>query len=66
MPDLNLYVADKRHPSVAASYLAACTTYATLIKASPVGLKYTADLDPAIAKHLQAVPWETVGSLVAG
>jgi hypothetical protein len=59
-PDLNLYVADKRHPSLAGSYLAACTTYAALFKVSPVGLKYTADLDPAVAQHLQTVAWETV------
>jgi hypothetical protein len=32
----------------------------TLFKASPVDLKYTAGLDPAIAKHLQTVAWETV------
>jgi hypothetical protein len=60
MPDLNLYVPDLRHPSVAGSYLAACVTYATLFKASPVDSKYTAGLDPAIAKHLQTVAWETV------
>jgi hypothetical protein len=59
-PDINLYVADKRHPSLAGSYLAACTTYAALFKASPVGMKYTAGLDPAVAQHLQAVAWETV------
>lgn len=60
MPELNLYVADKRHPSLAGSYLAACVTYATLFKASPVDLAYTAGLDPAIARHLQTVAWETV------
>ena len=60
MPELNLYIADKRHPSLAGTYLAACTTYAALFKASPVDLKYTAGLDPAIAKHLQTVAWETV------
>lgn len=59
-PDLNLYVADKRHPSLAGTYLAACVTYASLFKRSPVGLKYTAGLDPAIAAHLQAVAWDTV------
>lgn len=46
--------------SVAGSYLAACATYATLFKASPVDSKYTAGLEPAIAKHLQTVAWETV------
>lgn len=35
-------------------------TRATLFKASPVGLKYTAGLDPAITKHMQNVVWETV------
>ena len=45
---------------MAGSYLAACTTYATLFKSSPVGMKYSAGLDPAIAKHLQTVAWETV------
>ena len=59
-PELDLYVADKRHPSMAGTYLAACTTYATLFKRSPVGLSFTAGLDPAIARHLQTVAWETV------
>jgi hypothetical protein len=59
-PELELYVADKRHPSMAGSYLAACTTYATLFRKSPVGMAYTAGLDPATARHLQSVAWETV------
>lgn len=60
MPALDLYVPDLRHPSVAGSYLAACVTYATLFKASPVDLKYAAGLDTATAEHLQAVARETV------
>ncbi len=59
-PELDLYVPDLRHPSLAGTYLAACTTYAALFKKSPVGLSYTAGLDPAIARHLQTVAWETV------
>jgi len=59
-PELELYSPDKRHPSLAGSYLAACTTYATLFRKSPVGLPYTAGLDPAVARHLQTVAWETV------
>ncbi len=59
-PDLNLYVADKRHPSLAGTYLATATSYAVLFGQSPVGNKYTAGLDPAIAAHLQQVAWETV------
>jgi hypothetical protein len=59
-PDLNLYVADKRHPSLAGTYLAACTTYAALFRKSPVGLTYNAGLPPETARHLQTVAWETV------
>jgi hypothetical protein len=59
-PDVNLYVADKRHPSLAGTYLAAATSYAALFKRSPVGSSYTAGLEPALARHLQTVAWETV------
>ena len=59
-PDLNLYAPDKRHPSLPGTYLAACTVYAALFKKSPVGLTYNAGLDPATAKFLQTVAWETV------
>ena len=59
-PDLNLYVPDKRHPSLAGTYLAACVTYATLFNQSPVGMKYHAGLDAATAAHLQQVAWDTV------
>lgn len=59
-PELNLYVPDKRHPSLMGTYLAACTTYAALFKKSPVGLKYTAGLDEPTARFLQTVAWETV------
>jgi uncharacterized protein DUF4886 len=59
-PDLNLYAADKRHPSLMGTYLAACTVYASLFKKSPVGVKYTAGLDETAAKFLQTVAWETV------
>jgi hypothetical protein len=59
-PALNLYAPDKRHPSLAGTYLAACTVYASLFGKSPVGLAYTAGLDAATARHLQTVAWETV------
>jgi hypothetical protein len=58
-PDLNLYVADKRHPSLMGTYLAACTVLASVYKMNPVGLKYTAGLPADVAAHLQAVAWET-------
>jgi hypothetical protein len=59
-PELNLYAPDKRHPSMAGTYLAVSTVYASLFKKSPVDIKYTAGLDEASAKLLQTVAWETV------
>jgi hypothetical protein len=59
-PDLNLYVADKRHPSLAGTYLGAAVVYAALLKRSPVGLSYTAGLAPDVTLHLQQVAHETV------
>ena len=58
-PELNLYVADKRHPSLAGTYLAACTVLASLYQTNPEGNTYTAGLDPATAKFLQTVAWES-------
>jgi len=37
-PELELYIQDGSHPTPAGTYLAACTFYATLFDASPVGL----------------------------
>jgi hypothetical protein len=59
-PELNLYVADKRHPSPAGTYLAAATTYGALFRKSPVGLKYAAGLDQQTAAFLQTIAWETL------
>jgi hypothetical protein len=59
-PELNLYVADKRHPSLAGTYLATCVVYAALTGRSPVGNPYTAGIDAPTAKFLQTVAWETV------
>jgi len=61
-PELNLYAADKRHPSLAGTYLAACTTFAALTGRSPVGNSYRSDLDEPTAKFLQQVAWDTVQS----
>jgi hypothetical protein len=61
-PAVELYEDDKRHPSLAGTYLATCTAYAALYRQSPVGLGYTAGLDPALARRLQTAAWETVQS----
>ena len=59
-PELNLYAPDKRHPSPAGTYLAACTTFAALTGRSPVGNSYLAGIDEPTAHLLQTVAWETV------
>ena len=59
-PALVLHAADKRHPSMAGTYLAASTVYAALFRKSPEGLDYTAGLDADTAKFLQTVAWQTV------
>jgi hypothetical protein len=57
---IELYDADKRHPSLAGTYLGAATAYATLYRQSPVILTYTAGLKPELATLLRTVAWETV------
>jgi len=45
-PELNLYASDKRHPSLAGTYLAASVVFAALTGRSPVGNTYLATIDP--------------------
>jgi hypothetical protein len=58
-PEFNLYAADKRHPSLAGTYLAACVVYTALTGHSPVGNPYRAGIDEPTARMLQTVAWET-------
>jgi hypothetical protein len=58
-PALPMHVEDKMHPTLAGTYLAACTFYAALFGKNPVGNPYTAGLDPELAKFLQETAWET-------
>jgi PKD repeat protein len=57
---INLYSTDNSHPSVAGTYLAACTFYATIFEASPVGLSYAAGLNATQAAFLQQIAYQTV------
>jgi hypothetical protein len=59
-PELNLYAADKRHPSLAGTYLASGVVFAALTGRSPVGNPYLAGIDAPTAQFLQTVAWETV------
>ncbi len=59
-PDLDLYQADKRHPALIGTYLAACTIYASIYGKSPVGNAFNGGVDAKTAAFLQAVAWETV------
>jgi len=64
-PDLKLRIADRKHPTLAGTYLAACTFYAALHQQNPEGLSYTAGLDPVDAAFLQRVAWDTVENYAA-
>ena len=55
-----LRIADARHPTLAGTYLAACTFFAALFNQSPEGLEYSAGLDSKDAAYLQSVAWQTV------
>ncbi len=59
-PDFVLNVEDKLHPTLAGTYLAACTMLASVYNRSPVGNPYHAGLDEKTAAFLQNVAWDTV------
>lgn len=59
-PDIALRTADARHPTVAGTYLAACTFYSVLHRDSPQGVDYDAGLGNDVATYLQSVAWDTV------
>lgn len=59
-PDLPLHTSDRRHPSLAGTYLAACTVLAAVYRVDPRGNSYSAGLSEADAKFLQQVAWGTV------
>jgi hypothetical protein len=62
LPALRFHHGDGTHPSLLGTYLAACTTYATLYGRSPVGNAYRAEglIDEAIATQLQQIAQDVV------
>jgi Domain of unknown function (DUF4886) len=66
-PDLDMYAADREHPSVYGTYLATCVVYATIYGKDPTGINYVAPgTTPAQAAFLQKVAWQTVQDYRAG
>jgi hypothetical protein len=63
-PGIDLYQTDKSHPSLAGTYLAACTAFVTLIGKSPRHLSYNGGLDPQVALTLQRVARDSVISFI--
>ena len=59
IPGLELHVADKIHPSLAGTYLAAAVFYAALYGKSPEHLEYDAGLDAATARQLRQIAWNS-------
>jgi len=59
-PRIDLHNPDKRHPTVAGSYLSACTILMAVYGKSPVGNPYTGGLDRKTAEFLQQIAEETV------
>lgn len=61
-PDIRLIIADKRHPTLEGTYLAACTIMASVYRANPVGSQYTAGLSADVARHLQETAWKVANA----
>lgn len=59
-PSVNLYASDGSHPSVAGSYLVACTMYSTFFRRSTTGAEWYSTLDASTAAILQQVASSTV------
>lgn len=59
-PDIELRISDKKHPTVAGTYLAACVFFAALTEMSPEGLSYRAGLPADVATFLQSTAWNAV------
>lgn len=58
-PDVGLHMADRSHPTLAGTYLAACCIYAALFD-TPAGLAYAAELERPTAAFLQRAAQKAV------
>ena len=64
-PELALRIDDARHPTLAGTYLAACTFFAVLHGRTPENLPYTAGLAVDDAAYLQRVAWRVANDYLA-
>ena len=59
-PDLDLFVADREHPSLYGTYLATNVVYATVFDQNPINLAYVpAGMSPDAAAFLRRIAWDT-------
>jgi len=66
-PALDMYVADREHPSIYGTYLATCVIYATIYSKDPSGFNYVpAGMSSEEAAFLRRVAWQTVQDYRAG
>ena len=62
-PTLDLFAADREHPSLGGTYLETCVVYATLTHRCPEPLSYVpAGITAGDAAYLRQVAWKTVQS----
>lgn len=54
-PDIELYSSDESHPSVAGTYLAACTFYSVIFRKDPTLISSDNGLDAVVANNLRLV-----------
>ena len=61
-PEIELYSSDGSHPSMAGSYLAACTFYNMLFRKSALGISYNPGLSNAAASDIRLAVNEVIHS----
>jgi hypothetical protein len=60
-PELDLFIADREHPSIYGTYLATAVVYATVFGENPTGSAYTPNgISAEAATFLRRIAWETV------
>lgn len=52
-PEINLYVSDGSHPSVAGSYAAACALYTSIYKKNPEDISWNSSLSETVSQQIK-------------